>query len=191
MGEDPQKADEKGRIEFLRASIVDVQGTIRALDAKAGWFLALLLLPLLPRSSLPTMLDTLHNQNILVYWMLTLPWMLATTLSFLVLGAISNPAVHIPHDGPTGSFYGGTLFALRWPDLTPWSHSQATKSAEQWMAALPRNPEHEARELAFEQMKLIFVRETKLLRLKWAFRSLLAGLLLFMAYYVWVTRPGG
>lgn len=177
---------------FLDRAIEENQLTIRAIDIKVTALLAAILAPLAAISRVFA-----HLENFYCIWpqwpmfavnmIFLLLWWLALVCLVLAIGAIDNPAIHIPQVKQyRGSFYAGGLFNLTWVDaILNRSNVMARKNPENYMAELPRTPDEIVNELVFEQMKLAYIRDIKLNRLKWAFRF--AGGWLFLGICIFLV----
>lgn len=162
--------------EFLLASLQDNQSTVRAVDVKNG---ALLVAALSPVPLLGRVFSHIEkiSSNIPGVWpeilcgLFLLAWVLAIVSLVRGLGAIDNPAAHIVNaNKATGVFYSGGLFRLRlWDVFVNSPVVSANKDITTFMENLPKTDKDVVRELAFEVMKVVYIREIKLLRLKWAY----------------------
>ncbi len=172
-------ADSPRRNEFLYYAIQDSQGTIRAVDAKGVAALLVLVVPLSLTEHLVKGLRTVASHSIPLGILLCGFWCVSLLLVLLTLGPTANPAERIRGAKPKGAFYGGALYSLSAADFTPWSKTTANMSYEEWTNALPGSPEAIGAELAFEHMKIAYIRDVKLLRFRWALRGLIMGLAVF------------
>lgn len=165
------------RQEFLIKAIEDTQATIRALDVKLGALLTACLLPFsnLGRiwahfkhlsEMLPCSLGPLMGISFLLLWTASL-YVLVKGLS-----AIDNPSRHVLATTPQkGSFYRGGLYKTALIDSFANRKSvQSTISLQSIISQLPSTDDEFENELAFEQMKVIYIREMKVKRFTTAFR---------------------
>jgi hypothetical protein len=164
----------ENKIAFIAGAILDVQSTIRAIDVKIG---ALLVAVLTPFSNLGRICA--HFQNIsqnfnkpltlLLLIMFFGVWVLSIVSLIRGLAAIDNPAKHIVNSNKyKGSFYGGNLYNFGFLDcLLNRSIIKANKDVSTFELDIPENKNKIETELVFEQMKLIYIRDAKLHRLKW------------------------
>lgn len=165
----------RSKAEFVTAAIIDTQSTIRAIDVKIG---ALLVAILAPLSGLGRIFS--HIENIAVHSpkafylilsiMFIVVWILAVTALVRGLGAIDNPSCHIVNATKRkGSFYGGGLYSFGLLDaFLNRSIIKANKDPVSFSSEIPDNESDILDELVFEHMKLIYIRDAKLNRLKWA-----------------------
>lgn len=153
---------------YILNAIVDAQTTIRATDTKAAALLAALLIPfssigkiwlyfsLLPSCFLTYFLGTLFS----------LFWLLALFTITKAIASIDNPRQHILDcDGAKGSFYLGGLFKLSERDC--FINSTKVISLRGLSDITDEYPESICidKELAFEHMKLVYIRDIKTHRL--------------------------
>lgn len=162
------------KLDFIYASIADTQATIRAVDVKIG---ALLVAVLMPFSNLGRICA--HFQNISQNYNETLAlvllvlffcvWILSIITLIRGLSAVDNPAKHIVNsENYKGSFYGGNLYNFGILDcFLNRSVIKADKDVSTFELDIPDNKNKIEGELAFEQMKLIYIRDAKFHRLKW------------------------
>ena len=167
--------------EFIFAAIQDCQATIRATDVKVGALLAGLLLPFSKISEIWTVFETLSNHihHTFVTYIFFSLWFLALFLLVRTIAAIDNPTNHIVSVGTCkGSFYSAGLYAFHISDsILNRDIVKANKVITNFIADYPDKSDDIESELAFEHMKLIYIREIKLYRLKF---SLLISALCFI-----------
>ncbi|RIZ67614.1 MAG: hypothetical protein D0528_11275 [Methylococcales bacterium] len=159
--------------KFILNAILDTQATIRAIDVKIGYLLAALLVPftLIGRIwahffnlhvALPFHLDDFLFIAFLLMWVFTI-------LCFIrALSAIDNPARHIINASHCqGVFYGGGLYQFGFLDsVLNREMVRASNDITSFLARIPDARINIQSELAFEQMKLIYIRDIKLHRLR-------------------------
>jgi len=182
-------------ISFLSNSIEDIQNTIRAIDAKIGFLIAILMIPLAYLSNIINLIISIIQRDsscillIFIYFCIVLfiiTWLLAILSSIIAITAIANPRKQIDKgEKCKGSFYAGGLFQLTIMDLFFYRKSKKSSiSLTNQVLSLPRNKTEIVKELTFEQMKLAYIRDIKILRQRWAFRFSLmtysVGLLLML-----------
>ena len=120
-------------------------------------------------------------------------WLIAIFCNIRVLSGRINSLKHIPGlvKGTTGSFYLGGLYNLNW---VTWIHVskkiRAKRTHKDVVSKLPQNIDEIISELAFEQMKLAFIRDVKMKghRVAW-FTTMLwlySGAALFIIYKITV-----
>jgi len=181
LGSPPQPVpDATQQADFLSKAIEDIQGTIRALDVKASALLVVLAVPLAAAENLGEGVKALRASSSWLLWALVVAWAISLAFALLTLGAIANPAGCVPEeDRPLGTFYGATLFDVRLSDLTPWTKTKSRHSVSTWLTRCPGSPEAAAMELAFEQMKLAYIRDVKILRVRVATIALVVAIACF------------
>ena len=163
------------KISFLYASISDVQSTIRAIDTKIGILILFIFFPLTNITKVFTQTDNIININPSWYIYLTVmifffSWAASTIISIRAISAVDNPSDHIINSNEySGVFYSGHLYE---PEITDAIFNRivlkATKDVTGHFNSIPDDINMIAKELTFEQMKLIYIRDIKLNRLKWS-----------------------
>jgi hypothetical protein len=184
--------DREHTIQFLYASLQDITDTIRALDVKLHIILGVFLIPLAGAESLLGA----AQRAVAYFWsagsLVTTIALFALSISSLaawliglfyaiygIIG-IGNPtrAVKAGH-GATGCFhYVGHLKGNRF----------GTNLAQQ-VSRLPKTEDEIVRELTFEQMKLAYIRQMKMVRHKVAYwaATIALALTLTLIAFLWKT----
>lgn len=181
---------------FLYNSIQDIQNTIRLVDAKLGFLLAILgfAVPNIGKitiaikriSSLLTNYDILYLVYIFVICCFALSLSLSFYIALVGISSIDNPAKHIAVSGApaTGAFYRGGLFPIKLYDVVynrPSLVSNITLNS--CLHATPISEEEIVSELTFEQLKLCYIRDIKIKRQSTAYVLALLGTLFgFLAW---------
>jgi hypothetical protein len=180
------------RLGFMHRAIEENQLNIRAIDVKIGALLAAVLLPLAATPRIFAHLENFyglwpHWSMFVVNMAFLLMWLLALGCLVLAMTAIDNPAVHIPNVKLyKGSFYGGGLFKLSLVDaLVNRADVIAAKRPVDYMSELPMTDQDIMGELTFEQMKLAYIRDVKMNRLKWGLRF--AGIWLALGICIFLS----
>lgn len=165
------------RLDFLSAAVAEAQATIRALDVKLAALLVAALVPVPLLASIAECFAGIYKAWGGVFVGVTLivfccAWSLSIVCFALAIGAISSPAAHVK----SAASYTGSLFSpglYRFTLLDAVANRDAVLSQLEPSAHLQRLPSSEAEiesELSFEHLKLIYIRDIKLLRLRWGFR---------------------
>ena len=157
--------------EFLYNAIQDTVSTIRAVDTKLHIVLGLYLIPLVMSDKV---FNAISNWNKAQDWsdlcflqiatvILALVslylWITGVVSSLLGIIAKSNPADAIEGEKPAGTFYwvGKLVKAGRF-------RSKIETTLTDYISKLPESESDVVNELAFEQMKLAYIREVKIKR---------------------------
>jgi hypothetical protein len=177
---------------FLYQSISDVQGTIRQLDLKANAVLVFLTLLLTVTNHIGSAIDSALNSN--HRWLgycfaVAIPvlWFFAISCCYTALNAVFNPAGKIDNRGgqTRGVFFGAREFKFNTLSVLLGKASpRARPSLEAFIEKLPVGETAIHRELAFEQLKLFYIRDVKAIRLRFALGS--AFLCLLLSVVVWL-----
>lgn len=159
----------KDKNEFIISAINDAQATIRAIDVKAGAFLASLFLPVPYLDKVLKYLNSINfpfPSNYFCYFFLFI-WLLSIVSLARALSSIDNPSNHIL--GPNnckGGYYGGGLFELGIIDsIFNRDQIMSKKNVINFSIDYPHDENQIREELTFEHMKLIYIRDMKNYRL--------------------------
>jgi hypothetical protein len=155
------------KITYLYAAINDVQSAIRSFDIRAGFLFLILFAPapladkLIPE--VKALLGGCVAQRLLVGADLAV-WGLALFSLFMAVAAIISPAKRIAGPHGAGTFYGAGLFRVGWVDAF-WNRPlTSTRTVAEEAALTPAQEEDLIAELAFEKMKLAYIRDLKAAR---------------------------
>jgi hypothetical protein len=187
-----QKTMDK-KLQFAYSAIADCQSTIRAIDVKLGALLTAAFLPLGVIDKIGAVFSSFKNSfsnyfpdvAIFIFFIL---WLLVVVALIRTLAAIDNPKAHISRSSEhSGSFYNGGEFEFRAVDI--WFNRKSICSRSQVTQLATRYPEDSniLNELAFEHLKLIYIRDIKLYRLKYCFYGVLLWGLLGVCIFL-ITR---
>lgn len=173
----------KSKMDFILASINDIQNTIRAIDNK---LIAILVLILLPASKLEVLVTVFFKQielndfigyALLICFLIT--WLLSLIYVLLGLLSLENPTKHIKDSQKMkGVFYGNSLFKKKWYYSVIPHNIQSTKTFESYLDEFDLSDKDLLEELIFEQSKLIFIRNIKMQRQRISILSILFSTLI-------------
>lgn len=181
---------------FIYASLVDIQGTIRAVDTKLSAVIAIEAL------AAPFAMPLLHSHLLhhaacqsqsslliptILYAFAVFSFFVSIWMAIYGIVGISNPRDKITSSHDTnGAFYSPGMFSLRAIDALHFVHGDSSlPTLERHLQTLPMARETVFRELAFEQMKLCYIRDIKLLRQRFAFNALTFGLVACLLLISW------
>lgn len=177
--------------EFLYQSIADTQATIRAIDVKIGFIFVILFLPL---AALKQMYAVVLGLMCITWWFLvpvaivTVFWVAAYYLLFKSVASISSPSAHVVDGLPRGYFYDSSLYSLKLIDGFFNFPIRSNDSLDDYVVMIPSDDYGVIRELAFERMKLIYIRDVKIYRSslckKLTFLWMLFGVVLWVVFLV-------
>jgi hypothetical protein len=162
--------------EFIVRAIEDTQATIRALDVKLGVLLTGYLLPFSNPGHiwehfkhLSEILPCFIGQLMGISFMLL--WLAVVYILIKGLSPVDNPSRHLLEvESLKGSFYRGGLYNLELIDSFVNRISVQSKiNLKNIVSQLPSTDDEFENELAFEQMKVIYIREIKIKRFTTAF----------------------
>lgn len=188
------------QVNFLYAAITDVQSTIRAIDTKIGALLVILVIPLTKLGKIYA-----HCGNVwahsscsgrwlagLVIGLFVISWIGSFIAAIRTLMAIDNPANHVDTADDAendlrpvrGTFYGGHLFTFGYFRSVFTKGGKSAKTLKNHLDDLPKGNDGIRDELAYEHMKLCFIRHIKITRQGFAFR--LAFLWMLLGGIIWI-----
>lgn len=180
------------KFDFLTKAIEDTQGTIRALDAKLVILISLLLLPLSKIWYIAEyfkLLSRAFRQNFLIEFLICLIlsiWGLSFLIAVRGVGSISNPAAHIKGGNkPKGIFYYGGLFSdcNFFDSIFNRKNLMSKETIEGLLKNINIGDEDIETELVFEHAKITYIRQIKMIRLKWSFILSIADIFLAILSY--------
>lgn len=188
--------DEKTKaLKYLGDAISDTQSTIRAIDTKNNIGLAFLVVPLSKLGkmfviSLSLLQNAEHKFSVLSLLVLfCVCWFIAFWSSLVSIVAIDNPVEQIAGKKARGTFYQGGLFKLPWYHALINVGAQAKPNLETVKKEYPTKFEDIRSELVFEHLKLVYIRESKILRHRTAFRFLVLWLALGASIWLAYLAP--
>ncbi|MCG6038989.1 hypothetical protein MER72_16655 [Acinetobacter baumannii] len=164
---------------FLQSAIQDTQQNIRAVDFKIG---ALLAGCIVPFPQIRTIYEFLNSNGLWwqqgLAWLIFAIWLIAVLILLAALSAIDNPSKHI-NDGyaQKGIYYGGGTFRFNLINGFFRTDIRANQTVLDYSNDLDDPNFPFTKELVFEHLKLIYIRDLKLYRLKFAV-SLIACLII-------------
>lgn len=163
------------KIEFLYKALDDSQGTIRAIDIKISFILAIALAPLAVSPAIIDSIIIMKNDGWFIFLLSLsiLAWGISLYLCLKALSSVGNPATKVNFENlhkPSGLLFSGRLYSgtFSWVSLLKNSSEKSKETFEQQVKNYSTlNVEDE---LVFEQMKLCYIREIKMYRQTWIFR---------------------
>ena len=155
---------------FIQSAIQDTQQNIRAIDFKIGALLAGCIVPFPQIRAIYDFLNlnTIWYQQALA-WLIFIIWLMAVLILLAALSAIDNPSKHI-NDGyiQKGYYYGGGVFQFNLINGFVRTDIRASRTIQSYEDELNDQNFPFLRELIFEHLKLIYIRDLKLYRLKFS-----------------------
>ena len=172
--------------EFLYQSITDTQATIKAIDVKLGFLFVLAFMPLTLLSTITPCISNLWKFGLLFQIMLIInfiAWFLSLIYIFFSLTSISDPNDHISGPRPAGLFYGKNLFKTENINLFSTIKITCNYTVDNLFSALPSGDEI-IRELAYEKIKITYIREIKISYYARSTKLILTWLCLGLILYI-------
>jgi hypothetical protein len=178
------------RSEFVVAAVAEAQATIRAIDVKVAALLVAALAPVPLLASIGECFSGIYKEwgglligaTLIVF---CVSWMLAIICYAMAIGAISSPSAHVRNaETRSGALYGPGIYKLSALDaLINRSGVKSNTEPTAHLLNMPNTPDDIERELAFEHLKLIYIRDIKILRLRWGFRMSAISVGIGAAFY--------
>jgi len=182
----------ENKLDFLTSSISDIQATIRAIDVKVAALLVVLLTPFQNLNRIFSHIDHFRSKPdnlilLIIVILFIFSWFISLVALVRAIGAIDNPSRHIINSSNcNGTYYGAGLYQLGFLDVfLNRDIIRASKDPQSLSALIPNNKQNIEIELVFEQMKLIYIRDIKINRLRYGgnFFSIwfILGVLIFIS----------
>lgn len=178
-------------LDFLKDAVQDGQETIRALDVKLAAVLVAIMVPIPLLGSISGCLKAVYLQYP-TYPLATLLFIFAfawigAILSFsLAIGAIGNPAIHVRGAGSLKGvlFLPGQYSFSAVDAFLNRSDVVARQTPQEHLDDVPTTDSSAALELSFEHLKIAYIRDLKMFRMRWGFRFSGVALLVGGAFYL-------
>ncbi|WP_213686473.1 hypothetical protein [Acinetobacter sp. WY4] len=158
------------KLEFLNSAIQDTQQTIRAIDFKIG---ALLAGCIVPFPKIREIFEFLTESGF--FWQHALAaiiftmWLVIVFILLAALSAIDNPIKHITdHSNQKGLYFSGGLFKFNLWNLLFRTKNFSTKTVQEYKNEIDDPTLDISQELSYEHLKLIYIRDLKIFRLRYA-----------------------
>jgi hypothetical protein len=166
-----RQTDEGAFISWGLESIKDIQGTIRAVDAKIGILLAALAFPL---KDVAERYIAAHSSGIsfasVFFTLAIISYGIGILLSVLTLSGIGGSHYHATGTGHFNTFYAAGMFRLNFIDaLFRRREIRSSMSVEKFVDEIPKTCDRMLLDIAAEIMQLAYIRDLKILRQRYAF----------------------
>ncbi|MGC3818755.1 hypothetical protein [Acinetobacter sp. G11] len=158
------------KLEFLHSAIQDTQQNIRAIDFKIGALLAGCIVPFPQIREIFKFLtaNELWWQQALATIILAI-WLLTVIILLLALSVIDSPSKHINDSTDQKGLYFNTgLFKFNLFNIFWRTDNFSKKSVQDYKNEIEDTTLDISKELAFEHLKLIYIRDLKIFRLRHA-----------------------
>ena len=197
----------KNILTFMYHSINDMQATIRSIDTKLGFILILNIIPIANVGKIYSGIFQILSMDdgciiqffkAIIVVMCAILWLLACVCTYKGIAAIDDPKSHVRslNEQAKGTFYSGGLYDRNFIDAVFNRSSVVSKKAfAEYCKDMPATDDQILKELTFDKMKLAYIRDTKLIRQKWAFRFtaywVVLGLIIYfiMVKNAWLPLP--
>lgn len=178
--------------DFAYEAMHDARDTIRAIDFKANALLVILAIAgtnVDKIAGAESVLLTHTRSHAHSVWLVIgivagILWLLSFGAACLILAGRYNPAKLVSHQGgATGILFSPTAFQMpTWSALWPQTDPASLARHSEMMTL---TPEEVNREICFEHLKLVYIRNAKALRFRMAIALAFASFLLFCI--VWAS----
>ena len=177
------------KLEFLYSAIQDTQQNIRAIDFKIGALLAGCIVPFPKiREIFEFLVESGSMWNHALAAMLFVTWLLIVFILLAALSAIDNPSKHIPdYMNQKGLYFNAGLFKFNLCNILYRSKNFSSKSTEDYKNAIEHSDFDITKELAYEHLKLVYIRDLKIFRLRYA--TGLIFILIFIGSITFISLP--
>jgi len=158
------------KLEFLHSAIQDTQQNIRAIDFKIGALLAGCIVPFPQIREIFKFLtaNELWWQQALATIILAI-WLLTVIILLLALSVIDSPSKHINDStDQKGLYFNAGLFKFNLFNIFWRTDNFSKKSVQDYKNEIEDTTLDISKELAFEHLKLIYIRDLKIFRLRHA-----------------------
>jgi len=166
-----RQTDEGAVLDWGLESIKDIQGTIRAVDAKIGILLAALAFPL---KDVAEKFVDIHESGFspaaVFFTLAVISYALGILSSVLTLSGVGASHLHIKGTGSFNTFYAAGLFRLNIVDAFFRRKEVSSRlTVEEFADAIPKTCNQMTLDLSAEIMQLAYIRDLKILRQFYAF----------------------
>ena len=179
--------------DFLVFAISDIQSTIRAIDAKVGILIVLTMTPVANLSKIYLACEIFlsksffcNSLNILVLSFFILTWIASFFCLIRVLFPKNNPKYRICRNTPSGLFFLGNYFELDIFDCLFGTKKTSSLTFHQHIERIKEKSGNFIDELAFEQMKLAYILNSKLKLYRWG--TALAVIWAALGGFIWLIK---
>ncbi|WP_160105608.1 hypothetical protein [Pseudomonas izuensis] len=155
------------KVNFCYQAINDIQATIRAIDAKIGFLMVVIFIPIAAIKEILSIYSGIaaHSQCLmLLMWLIAAVWAATIIVLFRALWSIKNPGKSVEGNDATGVFFNSAHYKMSAIDCI---FNFPIKSDIDLKTAITNIPEDDAdllKELVFEKMKLEYIRDIKMRR---------------------------
>ncbi|UEB94630.1 hypothetical protein LIS66_19925 [Pseudomonas sp. HN2] len=156
-----------GKINFLYQAISDCQATIRAIDAKIGFLMVIIFIPLAGIKEIILLYKQLNPICLYIapsMWAIASTWAATVLILFRALWSVKNPGKSVIGGEGLGSFFNSANYKLSLIDCVFNFPIKSNSSLAEAISKLPNNSERVIQELMYEKMKLEYIRDIKMRR---------------------------
>jgi hypothetical protein len=183
---DDTKLDNK--IAFIYAAIGDCQSTIRAIDVKLGALLAGIFIPIASLDKIWLIMEGFSSKvgsfSSLIISLFFILWLVIAFVLVKTIAAIDNPKDHVSDSSLySGCFYNGGQF--QFGVLDSFFNRKSIQSKNSVAVISTRYPGESCivNELSFDHLKLAYIRDIKLHRLRFGILATFCWALVGLTIY--------
>jgi len=185
--------DDKNK--FLYASLADLQSSIRAIDTKVSYLLIILIIPLTTPGKIYNSIEvvikseTLELLSVCLVVLFIVSWILGFWCVLRTIIAIDNPKNHISGELPKSTFYPANLFKHTILGVLFNKKTISSLDYGEYYDSISEDKNEIAKQLSFEQMKIMYILSLKCERSKIAYYSVIfwiaiGGVLWFLYFFL-------
>lgn len=156
-----------GKTNFIYQAISDCQATIRAIDAKIGFLMVIIFIPLAGVKEIMSLYKSLNPICLYIapaMWLIALTWAATVLILFRALWSVKNPGKSVVGGEGLGSFFNSADYKLGIIDCIFNFPIKSKNSLAEAISKLPEDSERVVQELMYEKMKLEYIRDIKMRR---------------------------
>lgn len=179
------------RYDFLKNAVEDGQETVRALDVKIAAMLVSVMVPVPLLGAISPCIKAVYIRSpslplSTLLGIFAFAWIGAILCFALAIGAVSNPSIHVRG----ASVLKGVMFL---PGQYSFSaldafinraNVVARQTPKEHLDDIPATDDAAALELSFEHLKIAYIRDLKIFRMRWGFRLSGVALLIGGAFFL-------
>ncbi len=157
----------ESQINFCYQSISDIQATIRAIDAKIGFLMVIIFIPIAAIKEITSIYASIANNSqclMILMWTVALAWAATIIVLFRALWSIKNPSNGVTGNNATGVFFNSSHYKMSAIDCVFNFPIKSSIDLNTAIANIPKDENSLLKELVFEKMKLEYIRDIKIRR---------------------------
>jgi len=177
----------ESKINFVYQAISDTQSTIRAIDAKIGFLMVIIFIPIAGIREIATLYKLLAPESVTIatlMWAIAAIWASTVFILFRALWSIKNPGKSVLGGEGLGAFFHSANYEMGAIDYIFNFPIKSKSSLQEAILKIPADNDHLIQELVYEKMKLEYIRDIKIRRCSVSAALILVWVTLGMAIYI-------